>query len=96
MVVVVTATFVGPLVGLPSFVKKLAVTGGPHTWQVLASNFRNRRWRVPVHPANEPYRWAAPGHEDLLADEARIERGGIGADVNAARRNQSTLERTVG
>ena len=59
----------GPLEGLPSFVKKLAVTAGPHTWQVLASNFRNRRWRVPVHPANEPYRWAAPGHEDLFADE---------------------------
>lgn len=59
----------GPLEGLPSFVKKLAVTAGTQTWQVLASNLRNRSWRVPVLPANEAYRWSAPGHEDLLANE---------------------------
>jgi hypothetical protein len=62
----------GPLEGLPSFVKKLAVTSGQQCWQVLASNLRNRCWRVPVHPANEPYRWAAPGHEDLLAGELAV------------------------
>jgi hypothetical protein len=60
---------VGPLEGLPPFVKKLAVTAGKHTWQVLASNLRSRRWRVPVDPASEPFRWVAPGHEDLLADD---------------------------
>jgi hypothetical protein len=59
----------GPLEGLPSFVKRLAITAGLQTWQLLASNIRNRCWRVPVHPANEPYRWSAPGHEDLLSDE---------------------------
>jgi len=59
----------GPLEGLPPFVKKLAVTAGPQTWQVLASNLRNRCWRVPVYPATEAYRWSAPGHEDMLADE---------------------------
>jgi hypothetical protein len=59
----------GPLEGLPSFVKRLAITAGLQTWQLLASNLRNRCWRVPVHPANEPYRWSAPGHEDLLSDE---------------------------
>jgi hypothetical protein len=59
----------GPLEGLPPFVKKLAVTAGSQTWQVLASNLRNRCWRVPVHPAMEAYRWSAPGHEDLFADE---------------------------
>ena len=59
----------GPLEGLPSFVKKLAVTAGSQTWQVLASNLRTRRWRIPVHPVHEVYRWSAPGHEDLLAEE---------------------------
>lgn len=59
----------GPLEGLPSFVRRLAITAGPQAWQVLASNLRNRCWRIPVHPANEPYRWSAPGHEDLLTDE---------------------------
>ncbi|HEY7307837.1 MAG TPA: hypothetical protein VH643_00620 [Gemmataceae bacterium] len=59
----------GPLEGLPSFVKRLAITAGPQTWQLLASNLRNRCWRISVHPTNEPYRWSAPGHEDLLTDE---------------------------
>jgi hypothetical protein len=59
----------GPLEGLPSFVKRLAITAGPQTWQLLASNLRNRCWRIPVHPTNETYRWSAPGHEDLLTEE---------------------------
>jgi hypothetical protein len=59
----------GPLEGLPSFVKRLAITAGPQTWQLLASNLRTRCWRVPVYPVIEPYRWSAPGHEDLLTEE---------------------------
>jgi hypothetical protein len=70
----------GPLNGLPSFVKTLSVTAGPHAWQVLASNLRNRCWRVPVHPTSEPFRWAAAGHEDLLADElASLTQAGLPA-----------------
>jgi hypothetical protein len=56
---------VGPLDGLPPFVKKLRVVGGAD-WDgfVLAANARTRPVRVPVRPGTGPWRWEAVGFED--------------------------------
>lgn len=56
---------IGPLEGLPPFVKKLRVVGS-HDWDgfVLAANARTRPARVPVRPGTGPWRWAAVGFED--------------------------------
>jgi hypothetical protein len=55
---------VGPLEGLPPFVKKLRVVGS-HNWDglVLAANTRTRPARVPVRPGMGPWRWEAVGFE---------------------------------
>ncbi|MBK7779595.1 MAG: hypothetical protein IPJ58_02170 [Ardenticatenia bacterium] len=56
---------IGPLDGLPPFVKKLRALGG-HDWDafVLAANARRRPARVPVRPGSGPWRWEAVGFED--------------------------------
>jgi len=56
---------VGPLVGLPAFVKKLRVVGS-QDWDgfVLAANARMRSARVPVSPETGPWRWEAVGFEE--------------------------------
>jgi hypothetical protein len=60
---------VGPLEGLPPFVKKLRVVGSGSDdagWDgfVLAANARARPTRVPVRPGTGPWRWEAMGFED--------------------------------
>lgn len=56
---------IGPLDGLPSFVKKLRVVGGEE-WDafVLAANAKLRPTRVSVRPRTGPWRWEAVGFED--------------------------------
>lgn len=56
---------VGPLEGLPPFVKKLRVVDS-QDWDgfVLAANARTRPARVPVRPGTGPWRWEAVGFED--------------------------------
>lgn len=55
---------VGPLDGLPPFVKKLRVVGGAG-WDgfLLAANARTRPTRVPARPGTGPWRWEAVGFE---------------------------------
>lgn len=55
----------GPLEGLPAFVKKLRAVGS-HDWDafVLAANARTRPARVPVRPGAGPWRWEAVGFEE--------------------------------
>ena len=55
---------VGPLHGLPLFVKKLRVVGSAWDAFMLAANCRTRLARVPVRPATGPWRWEAVGFED--------------------------------
>jgi hypothetical protein len=59
----------GPIAGLPPFAKKLQVTSGSMIWPAIASNFRTKTWLLPVAPSSEPYRWSAPGFEDVLDEE---------------------------
>ncbi len=56
---------IGPLDGLPSFVKKLRALGS-EDWDayVLATNAKLRPTRVPVRPGTGPWRWEAVGFED--------------------------------
>jgi hypothetical protein len=56
---------VGPLEGLPPFVKKLRVVGEAG-WDafVLAANARVRPTRTTVRPGTGPWRWEAVGFED--------------------------------
>jgi hypothetical protein len=60
----------GPL-GLPRAVQTLVIRSGDRSWNVLASNFRSRSWRVPLPPCTEPCRWSAPGFDDLLEEDLR-------------------------
>jgi hypothetical protein len=55
---------IGPLAGLPPFVKKLRVAGS-REWDgvVLAANARTRPARLPVRPGTGPWRWEAVGFE---------------------------------
>ncbi len=57
---------VGPLNGLPLFVKKLRVAGSGWDAYVLAANAKLRPTRVPVQPASGPWAWEAVGFEDEL------------------------------
>jgi hypothetical protein len=69
----------GP-VPTPSRVRLLAVVSGPSRWNVLASNLRQRTWRVPVAPSILPYRWTVPEFEDDLdGDLAPLEVPGLPA-----------------
>jgi hypothetical protein len=56
---------IGPLDGLPPFVKKLRVIGN-EDWDafVLAANAKLRPTRVSVRPGTGPWRWEAVGFED--------------------------------
>jgi hypothetical protein len=68
---------IGPLQGLPLFVKKLRATGTSH-WDgfVLAANARNRSARVPLIPGTGPWKWEAVGFEvehDLGFDRLSLE-----------------------
>lgn len=55
---------VGPLDGLPPFVKKLRVLGTEWDAFVLATNARLRPTRVSVRPGTGPWRWEAVDFED--------------------------------
>lgn len=55
---------VGPLDGLPLFVKKLRVVGAEWDAVVLAANAKTRPTRAPVRPGAGPWRWEAVGFEE--------------------------------
>ena len=58
------------------------VTGTHPPIVLLASNLRTRTSRTPVPPSCEPYRWSAPGHEEMLDDElAVLEVSGLAQDA---------------
>lgn len=68
---------IGPLEGLPPFVRKLRVVGS-RDWDgfVLAANARTRRTPVPVRPGTGPWRWEAVNFEeeqDLGVEKLAIE-----------------------
>lgn len=54
---------VGPLEGLPAFVKKLRVVGTEWDAFVLAANAKMRPTCAPVRPGTGPWRWEAVGFE---------------------------------
>ncbi|CAB1063566.1 hypothetical protein D1BOALGB6SA_8349 [Olavius sp. associated proteobacterium Delta 1] len=58
-----------PLVGLPSFAKKITVNTDNLSWTVLGANLRNHVCRTPVDPSIDTYRWSAPGHEEMLDED---------------------------
>ena len=55
---------VGPLDGLPLFVKKLRVVGSEWDAFVLAANAKTRPTRAPVRPGTGSWRWEAVGFEE--------------------------------
>lgn len=55
---------VGPLDGLPTFVKKLRVVGTEWDAFVLAANAKTRPTRASVRPGTGPWRWEAVGFEE--------------------------------
>jgi hypothetical protein len=55
---------VGPLHGLPLFVKKLRILGAEWDGFVLAANAKTRPTRIPVRPETGPWRWEAVGFEE--------------------------------
>jgi hypothetical protein len=55
---------VGPLAGLPTFVKKLRVVGTEWDAFVLAANAKTRPTRAPVRPGTGPWLWEAVDFED--------------------------------
>ena len=55
---------VGPLDGLPPFVKKLRVVGTEWDAFVLAANAKTRPTRASVRPGTGPWRWEAVGFEE--------------------------------
>lgn len=55
---------IGPLDGLPPFVKKLRVVGTEWDAFVLATNLKLRPTRVSLRPGTGPWRWEAVGFED--------------------------------
>lgn len=55
---------VGPLDGLPTFVKKLRVVGTEWDAVVLAANAKTRPTRASLRPGTGPWRWEAVGFEE--------------------------------
>ena len=56
---------IGPLVGLPAFVKKVRLVGqGGWDSIILAGNARERVARVAPRPGSGPWRWEAVGFEE--------------------------------
>jgi hypothetical protein len=90
---------VGPLDGLPTFVKKLRVVGTEWDAFVLAANAKTRPTRASVRPGTGPWRWEAVGFEeeqdlgvDRLALNAldvtaptvfRVDADGVGQRINS-------------
>ena len=73
---------VGPLEGLPTFVKKLRVVGTEWDAFVLAANAKTRPTRAPVRPGTGPWRWEAVGFEE--EQDLRVEKLALDAlDVTA-------------
>lgn len=73
---------IGPLDGLPNFVKKLRVAGTEWDAVVLAANAKTRPTRASVHPGTGPWRWEAMDFEaeqDLGLDKLGLD----GLDVTA-------------
>ena len=73
---------IGPLEGLPPFVKKLRVVGAGWDAVVLAANAKTRPARATVRPGTGPWRWEAVGFEeehDLGVDKLALD----GLDVTA-------------
>ena len=67
---------IGPLEGLPAFVKKLSVVGTEWDAFVLAANAKTRPTRASVRPGTGPWRWEAVGFEeeqDLGVDKLALE-----------------------
>ncbi len=67
---------VGPLDGLPTFVKKLRVVGTEWDALVLAANAKTRPTRAPVRPGTGLWRWEAVGFEeeqDLGVDKLALD-----------------------
>lgn len=58
---------VGPLDGLPTFVKKLRVVGTEWDAFLLAANAKTRPTRASVRPGTGPWRWEAVGFEEEQA-----------------------------
>ncbi|MBI2571456.1 MAG: DEAD/DEAH box helicase [Candidatus Schekmanbacteria bacterium] len=89
---------VGPLSGLPSFVKRIGVEGQSWSSHVLASNVRQRAVQIPVPPASGPWRWSAVGFEDDVdlaalalprlpdrpAQVFRVDAAGVGRRIESA------------
>jgi hypothetical protein len=91
---------VGPLDGLPLFVKKLRVVGSEWDGFLLAANAKTRPTRLPVRPGTGPWRWEAVGFEeeqelglDKLALDAlevtapiafRVDADGVGQRIKGA------------
>lgn len=63
---------IGPLAGLPPFVKKLRACGTEWDGLLLAANVRPRPDRLPVRPGSGPWRWLAVDFED--EDDLGLER----------------------
>ena len=75
---------VGPLDGLPSFVKKLRIVGTDWDAYVLAANARTRPTRAPLRPGTGPWRWEAVGFEeeqDLGVDKLAVDVLDVAAPV---------------
>ena len=67
-----------PLIGLPSFAKKITVNSDNKSWTVLGANLRSHVCRTPIDPSTNSYRWSAPGHEEMLdADLCVLNRDGF-------------------
>ena len=61
-----------PLVGLPSFAKKIIVSFGNASRTVLGSNLRGHVCRTPIEPSGKSYQWSAPGHEEMLDEDLSV------------------------
>lgn len=69
---------VGPLPGLPRFVRELELQAGAARQRVLAANLRAQRFAVAVPPCAEGYRFAAVDFgEELAAELAPLEVPGL-------------------
>jgi hypothetical protein len=92
---------VGPLDGLPTFVKKLRVVGTEWDAFVLAANAKTRPTRASVRPGSGPWRWEAVGFEEeqdlgverLVLDALdvtaptvfRVDADGVGQRINSTK-----------
>ncbi|MBX3269505.1 MAG: hypothetical protein KF729_04560 [Sandaracinaceae bacterium] len=89
---------VGPLVGLPRFVRRLVAKGPSWEHTLLASNVRSFALRERVDVWTGPWSWSAPGFEDELgADLAAMEVAAPDAEaLTAFRVEADSIARRVG